>query len=81
MTRGDEGQSRWVKRNRTTYVTMYIAYIIEIERIGRTWHTSLVSIFTGQITELETRSPLSVAIQQAESAAEKLGNPYSESEN
>lgn len=44
-------------------------YMAEIERRGVRWHTTLISIINGEIIELETRSPLSVAIQQAESRA------------
>lgn len=73
--------SRWVRHNRARYVTMYVACIIEIERVGVRWHTTLTNIFTGQITELETRSPLSIAIQQAEKAAEKIGNPNDKKED
>ena len=57
---------------------MYVAQVIEIERVGKRWHITMTNIFTGEITNLETRQPLSVATQMAESAAERIGNPYTE---
>lgn len=59
----------WVRQTRTKYNTMLGLYMVEIERTGQRWTTTLISIITGQIIVLETRSPLSVAIRQAENRA------------
>lgn len=59
----------WVRQNRTRYSSLLGLYMATIERQGVRWHTTLISIINGEIIELETRSPLSVAIQQAENRA------------
>lgn len=69
MFHEDPPSSRWVRHTRMRYVAMLNSHIAEIERVGKRWHTTLTSILTGAITEMETRSTLSVAIQQAEAAA------------
>lgn len=61
--------SLWVRHTRSKYVAMLGTHIVEIERVGKRWHGTLSSIKTGQVIQIETRSTLSVAIQQAESAA------------
>jgi len=61
--------SRWIRHTRARYVSMYGLQIIEIERVGARWHTTISNPVTGEVLQLETRSPLSVAIQQAETAA------------
>lgn len=76
MTLDDKPSSRWVRHNRMRYVAMHEAQIMEIERVGKRWHVTMTNIFTGEVTELETRQTLSVATQMAESAAEQIGNPY-----
>lgn len=59
----------WVKHNRVKYTGLRGLYIVTIERVGKRWMTELTSIITGEVVNLETRSPLSVAIQQAEARA------------
>lgn len=61
--------SQWVRHTRMRYVAMLGTHIVEIERVGKRWHTMMTSIKTGVVIQMETRSTLSVAIQQAESAA------------
>lgn len=60
--------SRWIRHSRIKYTAMLGLFMVEIERVGKRWHTSVYDFQTGEILQLETRSPLSVAIQQAESA-------------
>jgi len=60
----------WVRKNRASYHSMLGLYMVTIERVGVRWHTTLISIISAEVIELETRSPLSVAIQQAERRAE-----------
>lgn len=81
MTLDDTPSSRWVRHNRMRYVAMYVAQIIEIERVGKRWHITMTNIFTGEVTSLETRSTLSVATRMAETAAEEIGSPYKEKED
>jgi len=61
--------SLWIRHTRSRYMSMQGLWIVEIERMGTRWHTTLTSIISGEIVNLETRSPLSVAIQQAEKRA------------
>lgn len=63
----DEGA--WVRHNRTRYVSLLGTHLGEIERTGVRWTITLTSIKTGQVTTLDTRSPLSVAVRMAEKAA------------
>lgn len=69
-------QSRWVRHNRSRYVALIALFIIEIERTGNRWTTTLTSIITGEIRHMDTRSPLSVAIQSAEKAAADYSATY-----
>jgi len=68
----------WVRQNRTLYSSMLGLYMVTIERVGVRWHTQLISIINGEIIELETRSPLSVAIQQAENRAAEPNAAHNE---
>lgn len=70
----------WIRKNRATYHSMLGLYMATIERVGVHWHTTLISIITGEIIELQTRSPLSVAIQQAENRAKSHGLTHTQRE-
>lgn len=59
----------WVRHNRARYVSLLGTHLGEIERSGVRWLITLTSIKTGAVTTLDTRSPLSVAVQIAEKAA------------
>lgn len=59
----------WVRHNRTRYTRLVGTHVGEIERTGVRWLITLTSIKTGEVTTLDTRSPLSVAVRMAENAA------------
>lgn len=69
-------QSLWVKHSRARYVSMIGLFIIEIERTGKRWTTTLTSIMTGEVRYMDTTSPLSVATQAAEKAALEYSATY-----
>lgn len=60
--------SNFIRHSRVKYTGMIGLYMVEIERVGVRWHTTIYYLTTGETKQLETRSPLSVAIQQAEEA-------------
>lgn len=62
-------EAAWVRHNRTRYVSLLGTHLGEIERTGVRWTITLTSIKTGEVTILDTRSPLSVAVKMAENAA------------
>jgi len=71
MSMQDESppESMWVRHNRTRYTALVGTHLAEIERTGTRWTITLTSIKTGAVTNLDTRSPLSVAVQMTEKAA------------
>lgn len=66
----------WVRQNRTKYNTMLGLYMVEIERVGVRWVTTMISIINGEILTMETRSPFSVAKQQAEQRANEHSDAH-----
>lgn len=71
MSLGEESQESagWVKHSRTRYNALVGTHLGEIERTGVRWTITLTSLKTGVVSTLDTRSPLSVAVQMAEKAA------------
>jgi len=76
----DFSPSLWIRHTRTRYVAMLGLYMVEIERVGVRWHTTMSSIITGEVKTTETRSPLSIAIQQAEKIASEHSDAHTKKE-